>query len=216
MRPAGAAARHPVTVRLHEGRGCCAVYKPFAPKVMNMTSEEVVAVLECLDGAGVVAWVDGGWGVDALVGHQTRAHNDLDLALARQDLGSARRALAAIGFRHDENAEPGLPARCVLVDSDGREVDLHPLVFDAVGDGWQQLTADASEQPKRDGGWGRYPAEHLRASGSIGGSRVRCLSAELQMRFHQGYAWSDSDRHDVALLERECGVAAPPRTRNHT
>jgi lincosamide nucleotidyltransferase A/C/D/E len=167
-------------------------------------------VLERLDRAGVPVWLDGGWGVDALVGRQTRVHGDLDLALARGDLDRACRALAAVGFHHDAAAEPGLPARCVLVDAQGREVDLHPLVFDAAGDGWQQLIADAPTPPRCGAAWGRYPAEHLGARGVIGGRTVRCLSAELQMRFHQGYAWSASDRHDVALLESECGLAVPP------
>jgi lincosamide nucleotidyltransferase A/C/D/E len=175
-----------------------------------MRSDEVVDVLECLDRGGVPVWLDGGWGVDALMGCQTRAHGDLDLALARGGLDRACRALAAAGFNHDAAANPGLPARCVLVDPQGGEVDLHPLVFDAAADGWQQLTPAAPNPPRCGAEWGRYPSEHLRASGVIGGRSVRCLSAELQMRFHQGYAWSASDRHDVALLERECGVPVPP------
>ena len=174
-----------------------------------MTCDDVLEVLERLDRAGVAVWVDGGWGVDALVGRQTREHDDLDLALARDELDRACRALAAAGFQRDHDADPGLPARCVLLDAQGREVDFHPLVFDAAGDGWQQLAIDAPTPPGGGAGWGRYPAEHMRARGSLCGRVVRCLSAELQMLFHQGYAWGASDQHDVALLQRECGVAAP-------
>jgi hypothetical protein len=43
----------------------------------------------------------------------------------------------------DRTAGPGLPARLVLVDADGRQVDLHPVVFDRHGNGWQDLGADA-------------------------------------------------------------------------
>ncbi|MDH4308687.1 MAG: amino acid transporter [Acidimicrobiia bacterium] len=43
----------------------------------GMESAAVLSVLDLLD----EAWVDGGWGVDALVGRQTRRHLDLDLAL---------------------------------------------------------------------------------------------------------------------------------------
>ena len=39
-----------------------------------MTAADVVEVLEWLEAVGVRAWVDGGWGVDALVGEATRAH----------------------------------------------------------------------------------------------------------------------------------------------
>ncbi len=35
-----------------------------------MTPQRVLALLELLEGLAV--WVDGGWGVDALVGRQTR------------------------------------------------------------------------------------------------------------------------------------------------
>lgn len=45
-----------------------------------MDPAQVIEVLDCLDAAEVTAWLDGGWGVDALVGSQTRPHSDLDLA----------------------------------------------------------------------------------------------------------------------------------------
>lgn len=38
-------------------------------------------MIDQLTAAGIRVWVDGGWGVDALVGRQTRHHDDLaDLA----------------------------------------------------------------------------------------------------------------------------------------
>jgi hypothetical protein len=47
---------------------------------------DVIEVLDALDSAGVEWWVLGGWGVDALIGEQTRAHKDLDLAVFLTDL----------------------------------------------------------------------------------------------------------------------------------
>lgn len=38
-------------------------------------------MLTAMDTAGLRTWVAGGWGVDALLGRQTRVHRDLDLAL---------------------------------------------------------------------------------------------------------------------------------------
>ena len=46
-----------------------------------MSAEQVVHVLDSLQEAGVTAWVDGGWAIDALVGEQTREHDDLDLVV---------------------------------------------------------------------------------------------------------------------------------------
>jgi lincosamide nucleotidyltransferase A/C/D/E len=169
-----------------------------------MTEADVIELLDCLKEAGVDVCIDGGWGVDALVGKQTREHGDLDLAVDRDELDNAQRALAKRGFHHDATLEPGLPARLVLRDDCGRQVDLHPLAFDERGDGWQQL----SESGKA---WGLYPAGDLDASGAIAGRRVRCLSPELQLRFHLGYEWKECDERDLRLLTERFGVASPPR-----
>jgi lincosamide nucleotidyltransferase A/C/D/E len=58
-------------------------------------------VLADLTEAGCSVWVAGGWGVDALVGRQTRLHRDLDLALdARNEtVGCALWSVGAIAWR---------------------------------------------------------------------------------------------------------------------
>jgi lincosamide nucleotidyltransferase A/C/D/E len=157
-----------------------------------VSADDVLAALDRLDEAGVRFWVEGGWGVDALVGRQTRPHEDLDLALGREHLEEARAALAALGYAQDPSVKPGLPARLVLRAADGRQVDLHPLVWDESGDGWQELG---------DGTWGRYPAAGLTGEGVIAGRRVRCTTAELQRVHHEGYEPTETDRHDLRLLE---------------
>jgi lincosamide nucleotidyltransferase A/C/D/E len=43
-----------------------------------MRAEDVLRVLGVLRGVGVDVWVGDGWGVDALVGRETRPHRDLD------------------------------------------------------------------------------------------------------------------------------------------
>lgn len=169
-----------------------------------MTPEDVLDLLDALEQSGVPVWVDGGWGVEALTGELTRPHTDLDLALDRSFLEAAKSALEAVGFRHDPGADPGLPARLVMRDEHGRQVDLHPLVFDVEGDGWQQLSGHGRA-------WGRYPAADLQATGTIGGRRVRCLSPELQVRFRLAYEWTERDEHDLELLvSRFADVPVPP------
>jgi aminoglycoside-2''-adenylyltransferase len=48
--------------------------------------EDVIEVLETLDRRGIHVWIDGGWGVDALIGKQTREHLDLELAVDQREL----------------------------------------------------------------------------------------------------------------------------------
>jgi lincosamide nucleotidyltransferase A/C/D/E len=57
-----------------------------------MEGSEVVRVLAALGRHGVTAWVDGGWGVDALLGEQVREHDDLDLVVHRNDRERVTRA----------------------------------------------------------------------------------------------------------------------------
>jgi hypothetical protein len=45
------------------------------------SSADVLEILAAVAASGADVWVDGGWGIDALVGAQTREHADLDLAL---------------------------------------------------------------------------------------------------------------------------------------
>jgi lincosamide nucleotidyltransferase A/C/D/E len=173
-----------------------------------MRENDVCNVLEWLELVGVDVWVDGGWGVDAPVGEQTRPHSDLDLALNVADLDLARKELERHTFQHDEAIQPGLPARLVMRDEEGREVDLHPLTFDPAGNGWQELSTSGRA-------WGHYPADDLQAAGVIGGRRVHCLSPQLQLQFRMGYEWSERDEQDVRLLiERFAAPAPPPFERN--
>ena len=140
-----------------------------------MKAEDVLVVLAALERAGVWTSIEGGWGVDALLGHQTREHRDLDLAVARDDCDRARNALSPLGFEHDVRASPGFPARLVVVDRRGREVDFHPLLFDERGNGWQELPG---------GGWGLHDVDQLRRAGTINGRGVTCIGPQLQLRFH--------------------------------
>lgn len=166
-----------------------------------LDASDVLVVLDQLERVGLVVWLDGGWGVDALLGYRSRPHQDLDLVIARDDCLAAQQALSGMGFQPDLTAVPGLPARLVLVDAADRQVDLHRVVFDGHGNGWQDLGEDA---------WGGYPAEGLTGVGMVGGRQVRCVTPQLQVRHHLGYPMGATDRHDLGLLAERFGVAVPP------
>ena len=163
-------------------------------------SDDVGEILDRLAVCGIEVWVDGGWGVDALLGEQTRVHDDLDLVIARCDCPAAQDALEPLGFEHAADIEPGLPARFALRDPSDRRVDFHPVVFDESGNGWQELP---------DGSWGLYSAEGLRGVGTIAERRVPCLTPDLQVRHHLGYQPDADDQHDMRRLAERFQLELP-------
>jgi len=164
-----------------------------------MTGHDVTMVLERLDGAGVDAWLDGGWAVDALIGEQTRAHADLDLIVRVTDVPAMREALAGDGFDLDRGETH---SNFVLRDGAGREIDVHPVVFDAQGDGVYRM---------ENGDDWVFPAEGFSGHGLVEAREVRCLSADVQMLCHAtGYTPGETDVHDMRLLSARLGTALLP------
>jgi lincosamide nucleotidyltransferase A/C/D/E len=163
-----------------------------------MTAGDVLMVLDPLEGVQVRAWLDGGWGIDALVGHQHRDHRDLDLVVELLAVDALVATLAGIGF---VVAEDHLPTRLVLRGDDGRQVDVHPVTFDANGTGWQAgASADGTDCP--------YPAAGF-TTGAVAGRSVGCLTAEVQVAHHSGYPPDEIDRHDMRLLQTRFHVRLP-------
>lgn len=162
-----------------------------------MRAEDVVVVLDGLNGAGVRHWVAGGWGVAALAGRQTREHRDLDLAVDAEDLERRWRVLSGLGYAAETDWRP---VRMEWRASGARWVDVHPVHFDASGHG---------RQPDLDGGHFDYPPAAF-TTGSIEGRPVPCLSAEQQRQFRIGYGHRPQDIHDLAQLDALDGGPAPP------
>jgi lincosamide nucleotidyltransferase A/C/D/E len=159
---------------------------------------DALAVLAALDVAGVPAWLDGGWGVDALAGRQTRSHSDLDLVIALDQASRAEGALRLLGFAVGDDARP---TRLVLRDGAGRQIDCHTVTFDTTGGGVQELPDAAAF---------RYSPEGFNGSGRLAGQPVACLTAQVQVLCHLGYPPDADDYHDMRLLHECCGVALPP------
>src|SRR5262249_2802479 len=53
---------------------------------VQLTERDVVAAVRRLENAGIDYWIEGGWGVDALLSEQTRPHDDLDLGVRMEDI----------------------------------------------------------------------------------------------------------------------------------
>jgi lincosamide nucleotidyltransferase A/C/D/E len=181
------------------------VVEPVRRRFILMRLRDVLDVVDALDAAGVRVWLAGGWGVDALLGRQTRTHSDLDLAFEAEGAAQSRalEQLGRLGYRHiehEDSAGKWLPVRICMRDRAGRTVDLLPVTIDRSATGRSTgLSPDAAG----------YPIDDFTV-GSLGGRQVGCLSPGLQMTFHEGYKPRRIDRHDVALLGERFGLAAPP------
>jgi lincosamide nucleotidyltransferase A/C/D/E len=86
-----------------------------------MTPTTAVTLWKMLSTAGVDVWIDGGWGVDALLGRQTREHGDLDLGVARPDLALVIELLGDVGFAVIDRRYERVTVR--LADGDGQRVE---------------------------------------------------------------------------------------------
>lgn len=143
-----------------------------------MGANDVVAAVDVLSAAGIDVVIAGGWGVDALLGRQTRPHSDLDL-LVTGGMSAVREAtgvLAANGYRVvDDQALGGhwAPVFVVVRSDSGRTIELLPT----------------DSRPEA-------------ATGALAGRPVPCLSAEQQLEYHRGYPLTREHRKDVARLTR--------------
>src|SRR3954471_16114593 len=99
-----------------------------------MKQDDVLEIVDLLESNGIEVWLDGGWGVDALLGEQTRDHDDLDIVVELHRVEDTITALTPHGYVLCENV---LPTRAVLRSADGRQVDVHPITFDDKRTGWQ-------------------------------------------------------------------------------
>lgn len=148
---------------------------------------DVKDLLCCLKRVGIEARLAGGWGVDALVGRQTREHRDLDVAIPVELVTDAISALGAIGFTITTD---WLPVR-VELSQHQRHVDIHPLNFRLNGSAWQAGLQDTRFE---------YPVDAW-TKGSIDGLPVSCLTLTMQRRFHSGYQPREVDLHDWRMLD---------------
>lgn len=151
-----------------------------------ITGHDVLRVLDAMHLADVSPCLEGGWGIDALLGRQTRAHSDLDLCLSRYERELALDALAVLGF---DQISTGSAWLLRAADSNGRHVDVR--LFDGAPDG--------------------VGSEHTDGRGFVVGRPVRCLNSDGQILAHTADPPTEvdiGDLHKLADLAR-VQLAAP-------
>jgi len=166
-----------------------------------MCDHDVVDFLKKAERIGVDVWIDGGWGVDALVGQQTRPHNDIDIFIQKNDIAKFTEMLKSNGYRETKMEYTTLDHTAWRDDHD-RTIDLHLFEFEGAG-------ALRFENEI-------YPSDIFNGKGQIGGIAVHCLTAEAQLLYHQGYEQKEKDRHDVQLLCDTFGLKIETKKQIHS
>ena len=92
----------------------------------GVNARDAAALYGLLTTRGMRCWVVGGWGVDALLGRQTRPHKDMDVLTLLSDLPTLTEILVEHGFVRtlvwEENRWLGDQATAfVAEDSGGRQ-----------------------------------------------------------------------------------------------
>ena len=159
-----------------------------------MEAGEVVSIYRLLDSHQIPVWIDGGWGIDALIGHQTRPHNDLDIAVEHRHVAKLREILFEQGYVPVASPPGQQDFMFVLQDKLGRKLDVHSFTFDAAGNHLYGV---------------QYPAASLTGTGTIAGLEVRCVSLEYVLIFHGAYEPDEEDRKDIQALVNRFGVRPP-------
>ncbi len=163
-----------------------------------MKADAVLDFLALLDASAIDVCLDGGWGIDALLGEQTREHGDLDIILRVEDLPRLITITRLAGYAPQPD---GTATNFVLKTESGHAVDVHAIVFDERGFGIFALP-DGRKWP--------FPPAAFQGRGRIGGKDVRCLSPDAQVQCHaQGYAPDANDLRDMQLLQERFGVVLP-------
>lgn len=177
-----------------------------------LSPEDALRIYNLLVSHHIQVWIVGGWGIDALLGEQTRPHKDLDILMLLDDVLHMRELLSCKGFSLKElwsENRQAIDARgnetataFVLRDPQGREIDAHALVFDAQGCGIPAWNNDEGFI---------FTAQDLGETGVIAGVRVCCMSAAMQMRCHTGYTLPEYQKRDLALLLEKFKMDDPTR-----
>lgn len=163
-----------------------------------MEEKEVIDIYNKLQNADIKIWVDGGWGVDALLAKQTRFHKDLDIVIQQKDIPASSKLLTKKGYK-EIKLEIARPCNFVLADNFGHEIDLHVIIFNNTGDGIYGPVENGE----------MYPAASLTGKGQIGNLKVNCISPEYAVKFHSGYELKEKDYKDVLAVCKKFNINIP-------
>jgi lincosamide nucleotidyltransferase A/C/D/E len=175
-----------------------------------VSAEDVISIYKRLSTNGIQVWLTGGWGIDALLGEQTRSHMDIDVIILLDDVPRVCELLGRDGYKIKEFWSENrwvidahgnrIETAFVLQDSEGREFDAHAIYLDEHGNGvpvWDEVGDFIFKQGD------------LAGLGTIARFAIQCITPASQMLCHAGYQLPEKQLRDLELLHEKFGVAYP-------
>lgn len=156
--------------------------------------EDAVEIISALENAGIKVFIDGGWGVDALLGYQSRTHNDIDIFIECSHKDSALKILYANEYK-EIKTDYTTSDHSVWKDNKDRLIDLHIFSYSP------NLNFIFEGQ--------EYPREVFSGKGKIGDIDVVCIPPEYQVQFHLGYERDINDIKDVLKICETFNIEIP-------
>lgn len=165
-----------------------------------MTSDKVLDLYEWFQSNDITVWIDGGWCVDALLGVQTRKHDDLDIAVSRADNKKLRELLESSGYK-EEKRDDSCEYNYVMKNKNGQLIDVHVFEYNERGKNVYGVP---------------YPFGSLTGKGKIENQSVNCVSSEWMFKFKlwsndTSYKPREKDIIDAQELYEKFGYKLPEK-----
>ena len=162
-------------------------------------------IVEILSAHDIPFYIAGGWGVDALAGRQTRSHDDLDVVVDDYEthIQKALAAFEADGFSilSDYTRRAWMPRSLTMMNMAHVRMDLVSLNWRILAEAFGPDGASAEDRASF--------VDKVFTTGTIGGRRVPCLAADVQLLYHSLFELRAPMKGDVSVLRDELGASNP-------
>jgi hypothetical protein len=183
---------------------------------LNFELSELLRVCNALSDEHLPFWVAGGWGLDALIGCETRRHSDLDVVVDRfwENLPKVAALLTGLGYRRKRPISGTvwfLDAE-VFEDDQGHHIEVVNINWESLAMAAALLSPLPTPESEPSGEPTRatpFLLEQFTATGMLDGVSIPALSVKTQQLFHLGYVRRPEESHadDVIRLITERQVA---------
>jgi len=168
---------------------------------------ELLRVSRAMSDQNLDYWVAGGWGLDALIGSQTRRHGDLDVVVDRfhENLPRVGELLTGLGYRRKKplGGTVWFPDAEVYEDGAGHHIEVLNINWAALARAWA-APKEPPHLPTSPAGATseRTPQllEKCTSRGTLESVSLPVLSLAAQQLFHVGYAGREEDSHAHEIM----------------